>query len=75
MGQIAQLLRSGASDAEVAAAMNTVVNARFLKVDTIPENVTADARSELNSIGDAFKPGRYSKGARPLAAPLLLVGL
>ena len=61
-GQVAELATSDASDDDLAVALEQVVNTRFLQVDGIPRSVTLSARSELNGLLDAIRPGKYGKG-------------
>ena len=60
--QVASLLRSHASNDDLAVAMVSIVSARFLTGNAVPENVTLDTRGLLNSPLDLLKPGKYPEG-------------
>ena len=62
--QIADLLRAGASDEDLAAAMVPIVNSRFLGGAGIPLDVVRDARAVYNSPTDILNPMK-GHGALP----------
>ena len=62
--QVAELLKSGASDEALAEAMVPIINSRFLQGHKpIPGSIAQDAKAMLNSPVDMLKPGAYEKGA------------
>lgn len=61
--QVAELLKSGASDEVLAETMVPIINSRFLQDHKpIPSNIAQDAKAMLNSPADILKPGVYGKG-------------
>ena len=67
--QVAELLKSGASDEALAEAMVPLINSRFLQGHKpIPSNIARDAKAMLKSPADILKPGVYGKGAVPCDA-------